>query len=616
MNAKSTWYLALATIILFAFIMLWERQPAGINRANTPAGRVFPGLTPRHITQIELMTRSNMFVHLVRTNDQWLMIQPVRFPAHSARIERFLEGLRDLTPLSQLTAQDQRRQKQGPAAFGLDPAQVTVILRQGEGRMELHLGDRTPVGEAMYLQVVGMDELKIVPDDLVSRLPQQVDDWRDHTLLGMKPIQFDRFEVRMAAPFGFTLEKDTNQLWHLSQPWVVRADNAKVNHLIHQLQNAVVTRFLPDGARTNLEMLGLQPPRLELVLGSATNDLLQLRFGTSPTNASSEVYGWQNLHGQVFCVARGLVDNLSVPYLELRDRRLVSIPLNTANSIEIRADEHFALQLQTNGQWLITSPAPMPADRELVRNFLQKLNQLEVVEFTKDVVTDFSTYGLANPSRQIMLKHAYPDAAHAVTNELVIQLDFGTNQTDRILVRRSDEKSVYALRLADFLSLPQAAYQLRERRAWSFAVTNIQSLTFTMPGQTNHLRHLANGKWETTLPNQVLPDPLPLMIDELAHRLGSLQVDAWIGRGADNLAAFGLRRPAALTWEAQLADPPISITLELGDPMPQSGGRYAAIVLDQQPMIFQLPSTLSSLLVELLRSLPPTPNPGTSSPQP
>ena len=71
------------------------------------------------------------------------------------------------------------------------------------------------------------------------------------------------------------------------------------------------------------------------------------------------------------------------------------------------------------------------------------LQQMEAVELAKEVVTDFSAYGLASPLRRYTLLTARTNAAGVPTNQILAQLDFGTREKDRIYARRHDETSVY-----------------------------------------------------------------------------------------------------------------------------------------------------------------------------
>jgi hypothetical protein len=206
-----------------------------------------------------------------------------------------------------------------------------------------------------------------------------------------------------SGTYSYELQLDpTNQVWQLTKPQPpARADNTKVLLLLHQLQNAQISQFLSASPKVDLESLGLQPWEAELAFGQATNDLLVVQFGKSPTNAPGLVYARLPSQTNVVLVARSVVDLVRVPPTEFRDRRLVPLPTADIDLIEVQGAESFTLRHQTNLSWRITEPIDVPADEELVQEFLAtNLPQLEIVRFAKDVVTDFSPYGLKEPAQR------------------------------------------------------------------------------------------------------------------------------------------------------------------------------------------------------------------------
>src|SRR6185503_9219280 len=94
------------------------------------------------------------------------------------------------------------------------------------------------------------------------------------------------------------------------------------------------------------------------------------------------------------------------------------------------------------------------------------------------------------PARQYILRSAAPAGG---TNQLLAQIDFGTNQADKIFVRRADESSVYKASLEEARALPRAAFELRDRRIWHFATNQVNSLTITLKGQSFKLARNAKG---------------------------------------------------------------------------------------------------------------------------
>src|SRR5256885_17106434 len=83
-----------------------------------------------------------------------------------------------------------------------------------------------------------------------------------------------------------------------------------------------------------------------------------------------------------------------------------------------------------------------------------------------------------------------PDAA---TNAPLMQLDFGTTTPEGMMyARRSDETPVYETPNVTYL-LPAAAWQLRDRRIYDFAVTNVAAVIIYSGGKINRTARTPQG---------------------------------------------------------------------------------------------------------------------------
>jgi hypothetical protein len=345
----------------------------------------------------------------------------------------------------------------------------------------------------------------------------------------------------------------------------------------------------------DLEPYGFQPPDLELAFGQGTNDVAFLRFGKSPTNDATQVYAWRSSHGNIVTASQDLVGLLRSPFTRFRDPHLVALEATNVHRIEVKAEENFTLERQTNGAWRITAPYVAPADSALMADVLQNLTSLQIVEFVKDVVTDFASYGLAPAARTYILQGA--------TNEPLAQIEFGTNQVDKVFVRRTDENSVYATRLGDSLRLPQAAYQVRDRRVWDFASSNVISVTINHKGQTQKIQRTAAGSWALAPGSQGTVETASF--EETLLRLGQLRAESWAARGEEQLPRYGFaEKDHKITLELMNGDAARTLTLSFGRLSPLYRP-YATTVLDGQTLIFEFPSRLFADVQRDLSLVPP-----------
>lgn len=591
MNPKSTRLLVFLALGLFLYIYRYEIDPT--RPTNNPANNpdVLADFDPDSVTSLDFVfagNPTNRFLQVDRTNGAWRMTSPVLYPVREASVHGLLAALKGLQKRQTISAAELLRNPRGTTAFGLEPPPLTIGIRAATGRTELRIGNRAPLGDLFYLQVLGSQDIHVAEADFLKSLPRTPNDWRSRSIVDLRGVAFDRLEVRSAAA-GFEVRRhESNRTWTLTKPLAIRANRAKIESLLQVLQSVEVEEFVGTQTTADLERLGLLPPRLEAVFGRGTNDLFSLRLGLAPTNQPGLVYARMPVYSNVVTVARGAFDLLSLSYSALVDPQLLVFPTGAVDRIEIRSAEHFTLERQTNSLWRIGPPVDRPADHSLVQELFERLLRLEIVEVEKDVVTelDFDKYGLGTNAPQFSLFATQTGAANIATQTVVARVTFGTNDAQRILARRDGDTPVFRLRLADFQGLPRRAFEFRERRLWNFTTNQVASLTLRVGGQTRRFARAPDGAWSFAAGG---PGPIPLALDEALLRLGSLQAEGWVAEGTEKLSLVGIPElDHSLQIEINSDTGPQVLTLRFGARSPTLAP-YAAVTLpgETQPLLFQ-----------------------------
>lgn len=602
MNPKTTRILVVLALGLSAFIFFYERKLPDTEQRRQLAERLFPRFEAARATSLEVTRPNQGTLRAEQQNNVWTLTVPFPYPAQSTRIEALLNDVAGLTQHAYISAQELLSRTNGLAEFGLNPPLAKLIVQEDGRAIELVIGAKTLVREQVYLQIVGSEGVFVCDGALLEHLPASANDWRDTALLRLKGLTYNRLAVR-TGPRDVEAQLDPlTRLWRLTKPMPVRADSLVLDAFLGEFQRWQIASFVTDNPGADLESFGLQPPEVQFVIGQGTNDLVRVSFGKSPAGNTNLVYALQGSHTNVVLVAADLLDVLRDSFNIFRDRHLISVPTNAIEVIEVRAnDEAFSLRRQPDGAWRGIEPAPFPADAALVNEFLAALNNLEIREFVKDVATSFdlSSYGLAKPTRQYVLKTTATNALAAATNSTLAQIDFGAEQSNRVYARRTDENSVYALSPGD--RLPRAAFQLRDRRIWQFTTNNVNGFTITLHGQTRKFIRDATRQW--TVASGPPGTPVPLALDETLYRFGQLWAERWVARGDDQLARYGFTETAhELSLDLREGDHTRPFIVQFGHFSPR-GHPYAAVLLDEQRLIFEVPLALYQPYQELLREL-------------
>ena len=601
MTPRHTWFWLLLAGGLLAFILFHEK-PA--RQARSESARILPNFKAAAVSTIEVLPKGQTpGICATRANGAWRLTQPFDYPAQPTNIENLLLKLQDLESAAPMI--DERELATNRLGtndlYGIDPPQATVILNQSGPRVRL--GRKTPPGDQMYVQVDGKAGIYVVDAGLLNLVPTSANDWRDPALLDLKVAALDHVSVTNGAKVMELQRNSSNGLWRVTSPAVFpttyRADSARIDAILRQLQEMRISEFLSDNPKTDLEPLGLQPAELQLGLAQGTNTLVVFQFGK--TNGADGIFARRLGQSALFTVPKEPIDAWRVPLNNLRAQSLVTLP-RLPVTVEVRGQDQFSVELQTNGSWRVM-PLNFPADDALILDLLTNLSGMPIVEFTKDVATELTLpdYGLGSPYLQYLLPWPPGNNTTVSSNTHAVQLQFGSTNSDRVYARRTDEVapiSIYAVALSDFQRLPSASWQLRERRIWNFQPDEVAQVTLRNKGQTLQLLHQRAYEWSIASPSQgAIDNTQMLAIEETIRGLSRLFAISWVGHGFKDLARLGFGDAGQeVTLQLKNGD---KRSISFGGKGP-SGIPYASVTLEGEPWFFEFPPMLYRDVAEYL----------------
>lgn len=585
-------------VALFAFIFFVERH---YGRRGLPpeAVRALPELAPDAVTSIQVRPAGQLEICVERTNGTWQLTKPIVYPAQAELVTGLLHALERLDNRNQITTQELKGREAPEREFGLDPPQFVIILHQQRERIQVHIGRLSPLKDHLFVRIVGKQGIFTADPSLLNLIPRRVEDWRDTAFVSLGKRVFDYVVVLTNGARVFELAWNTNTgAWRLARPIDARADSRRIDDLIGKLGRIHVTQFVTDDPNADLDSYGLQQPTLELMFNRGTNIVVHLQFGSSPTNDTAQVYARKVGQTGVVLVPVEWINPWRARFDEFRDRSILRLPAPGVDTIEVIGAENFILQRITNNQWQVIATNKFSPDPLLVQQMFGALEALEVVQFVKYVVTepDLPSYGLQPPSRQYILRSNATNAPGVGPDGVVVHLMFGSVQGDNIYVKRADEESVYAVRLRDYVRLPSAGWQLRDRRIWQFTENEVARVLVREKGRLTELRRTGTNQWTFAPGSQGMLNPFA--VEETVHRLGALTAVTWLGVGNDARASYNFTDESdSITVETKKGT---RFTLELGGFSPRALP-CGAVVLDGQPWVFELYPQLYDYIRAYLR---------------
>jgi hypothetical protein len=595
MNWKPTWVLLTAVAVVFAFIALVER-PIRLERLRQASRFVLPGLDPSSVTNVEIQPWGQSPIHAQRAplgSNAWQLTEPIRYRARGAQVEALLDSLAKLEWKDRISDQELRDTPDAQQQYGFVKPRFSILLQAGGQDRRLEIGDLSPLGDEVFLNLVGSTAICLASADLLKLIPQDKNQWRDLSLLDLTNIPFDELTVRAAAKEKLDLLRDpTNHLWFMNRPWPTRADSDVIDALLNQLQHLPVKEFVSDDPQADLETFGLQSspqtPELTLVFSNGSKLAAFLQIGASPTNHPELAYARRQDPSNIVLVSREPFRAWQTDNTNFLDQHLISFPPAWIESIEAHGEDDFAILKKTNGQWEVHGPGGeiFAADPELIKDWLEGLAGIPTA-IEKTVVADLSPYGLGKPALRYYIKFS-PEAGTRSS----ARVEFGTNQLNQVFERRTDEDFVNTIALDQFNRLPYASWQLRDRRIWNFDSSNVLSVTVHQLGGTRKFLRDPEGNWTFAPGFQGPPFINSPELEEAVHRIGQLTAVYWDGHGDSHIERFGFAKADHnIEFEVQRPAGSQTLRIEFGSLSPYTHP-YASVVENGQRLIFEFPADL------------------------
>ena len=582
---KRTWLLMGTALAALGYMLVFE-----VDREVAPvdAPELLPGFSAAKVDAIEIEFQGTNVLKIARDQTQWTLHEPIRYPAMAEGPAFLLNVIEHLQPSGFVSGVKEN----GLATYGLAPPRA--VLRFGlvetATPTELHLGSLTPLEDMVYARVPGQPGVFLLPKDFQRAVPRLATFWRDPYLiqLGDRRLDADTLSIR-SGPRQLVLQQNsTNATWVVAQPAPAKlGDKERIEQVLVNLWNWQVVGFVSDDPKIDLEPFGLHSPVAELTLGQGTNRLATLQFGNSPTNQPGYVYARILNHTNVVIVPKpGLDDLRSDPWAFCDHRLATPIAPSELERIEVAAADSFTLGQSTNGVWRLTAPTSLPADQALVMDMLRNILATKAAELKRELVADFSEFGLLEPTAQYTLR------TRGGTNRIQTQLTFGANASptgDKLYVRRAEIDSVYVVTSAMRQRLPSYSYKLRDRRYWSFQPNEVTKVTVVDGDKTTILQRNNAGKW--TRPGRALTGNEISQIEIGIGMLGRFTVVDWTARGQDKLAGYDiLAEKKSLTLELLRGGQAVSRKIQFGRNSPrQHVYAFATDPLEQEPVVFEFP---------------------------
>jgi len=597
MSTKSTALIVAFAALLFAFIYFVE-HPAHV-AASIPADQsVLPGLDPGKVTSIEIQIDGGArMLRMEKSNELWQLTAPVPYPASARHIAVLLQQLAQWQWDSVI---------ENPSSweeYGLVQDRYTISLRQGDDLHTLKVGNISPVGDKVYVSLLGSHQVFVAKPNALGLIYKEDVLWRDRTLLNLNSTSFQILKVTSTNGNVMKLQLDPNTvLWKMTDPIAARADSAKINDLLTRLQNTPVVGFAVNGALPDKPLLTFLRDATE------TNEANELRVGASLSNSPDLVVAGRLSPPGLIVISNAPILPWQSDYTNFLDRHLISVSPDTIASIAVegRGIENFTVRNTEPGLWQVTCTNGewFPADKALMTNWLSALTNIQVGKGTSPQAV-LTPYGLDHPASALLHYKLYYAGSPLQTNAPMTDLLFGlgTNPPAQIYEMGNGETTVNTIDQRSFDRLPLFYWQLRDRAIWQFQSNEVVAIAIHQHGCDLRYTRDTNGIWTKPV-GYAVDEPFQPAFEETLAGVGQLVANYWSGYGDSPVGQFGFDQADYwISFELKRQGQMETNTVQFGRGSPYLH-QYACVLREGRRLSFEFPADLYANIEQCWR-IPP-----------
>ena len=185
--------------------------------------------------------------------------------------------------------------------------------------------------------------------------------------------------------------------WELLEPLHARGSRPTVEEILANVLTAKIDREIDPNPKTPADF-GLDRPAADMTLTLKDGKTLGVELGAkNPTG----VWVYAREHGKpaVFVLGESVLRDATRPVADFRDRTVLAFDAKDVTGFEVTLPDQTLAAERADKGWRMTRPAPLPADGELIGEFLDKLAAQKVKEFVADGPVAPASYGLDRPTR-------------------------------------------------------------------------------------------------------------------------------------------------------------------------------------------------------------------------
>ena len=564
MKFKTTIILLIIALIGVAYIFLYEKKQYRKEEWLQRQIMVLPDYKAGQINKIEIKNEKDSIVLENIDEEHWRMLEPLQIRADKAEVTDMLSQFEFLRKIG--TIKESEAENFNLKDYGLDQPKIIVNLWKKKGGMTLketdvvatgteskytiNIGDKLAAGQnTVYINVEGNNkDVFVVSAKILEKINKDINELKNKWVFEFDEDAVERIRIQSDSKEAIVCSK-ADQLWWVSQPVSDRGDSERIKGILNELKNIKIdkTEFVSDN-KDDISRHGLDKPRLTVSIGYKDKSQ-SILLGH---NLDNKVYAKRDDESSIFLVHDVVIRDLDLEPNDLRDKQLLrfdSIGTYGIEKIELKyPDAILTMEKTRQYDWMIKSPTEILADRDTVREFVEKIKDLQIQSYVDDSGGNYDEYGLGESSVEVSVFRKIGEGE-------TVKFMIGKADANGGLcyVKRDGEDAVYSVPTENFYDVATGGFiAFRDKIVLEFPKENARKLVIDRDGKTFVCQKEVDNieKWLLTNPVSVEADIDA--VNQVVWNLSFLKVGKLVALSAEDLGKYGLDNPGikvSVTYE-------------------------------------------------------------------
>ena len=310
-------------------------------------------------------------------------------------------------------------------------------------------------------------------------------------LFDIKAEDVNRVVVAAGDGRKMALEKAGGGKWRMTEPVQAAAEAFEADNLVRALVD-LESRGTVDSENASASATGLDKPRFVVDIATGDGKTRTLNVGDKPAVGDIVYVARKDKSGETLVVPADLLERLDKQPQDYREKKLVDVTTGDVRQITLeKPSGKVVISRIGTGDWKITEPKAMPAEKSEVDDILFALTGLRAAEFVSEDGADAATYGLTKPRIRATISSTQPATQSFVTTAptttaatsqpapLVINFGQSDLLKQNVMVSTSRSPVIAKVAASVIEQIDKKPIELRDKRAVYIDPAQVSSITIS-----------------------------------------------------------------------------------------------------------------------------------------